>query len=75
MKQNIFLRTLFLALLLLSGSTIRAAVVDTLAVYSEGMKKNVPVVVITPDKPAEACPTGAIAYTGEKTSTEVKNEQ
>ena len=57
MKQNIFLRTLFLALLLLSGSTIRAAVVDTLAVYSEGMKKNVPVVVITPDKPAEACPT------------------
>ena len=57
MKQNIFLRTLFLALLLRSGSTIRAAVVDTLAVYSEGMKKNVPVVVITPDKPAEACPT------------------
>ena len=57
MKQNIFLRTLFLALLLLFGSTIRAAVVDTLAVYSEGMKKNVPVVVITPDKPAEACPT------------------
>lgn len=57
MKQNIFLRTLFLALLLLSGSTIRAAVVDTLAVYSEGMKKNVPVVVITPDKPVEACPT------------------
>lgn len=57
MKQNIFLRPLFLALLLLSGSTIRAAVVDTLAVYSEGMKKNVPVVVITPDKPAEACPT------------------
>lgn len=57
MKRNKYLKILFATALLFAAGTMRAAVVDTLAVYSDGMKKNVQVVVITPDKPAEACPT------------------
>lgn len=57
MKRNSCLKTLFLTVLLLAGGTLRAAIVDTLAVYSDGMKKNVQVVVITPEKTATACPT------------------
>ena len=57
MKRNKYLKILFATALLFAAGTMRAAVVDTLAVYSDGIKKNVQVVVITPDKPAEACPT------------------
>lgn len=57
MKRNKYLKTLFATVLLFAASTIRAAVVDTLAVYSDGMKKNVQVVVITPEKAVASCPT------------------
>ena len=57
MKRNKYLKTLFAAALLFTAGTMRAAVVDTLAVYSDGMKKNVQVVVIVPEKAAGPCPT------------------
>ena len=57
MKRNKYLKTLFAAALLFAAGTMRAAVVDTLAVYSDGMKKNVQVVVITPEKAVASCPT------------------
>ena len=41
MKRNKYLKTLFATALLFAAGTMRAAVVDTLAVYSDGMKKNV----------------------------------
>lgn len=57
MKRNKYLKTLFATVLLFAASTIRAAVVDTLAVYSDGMKKNIQVVVIAPEKTNAPCPT------------------
>lgn len=41
----------FLALLMLGALSVRGAVVDTLAVYSKAMKKNIEVIVITPQSP------------------------
>lgn len=50
-------RSSFLALLMLGALSVRGAVVDTLAVYSKAMKKNIEVIVITPQSPrSTACP-------------------
>ena len=43
------LKLSFLAIFALVAISARGAVVDTLAVYSEAMKKNVQVVVVSPD--------------------------
>ena len=52
MKLELF----FLIFWALSAFSVRGAVVDTLAVYSEAMKKNVQVVVVSPDNNREPKP-------------------
>ena len=43
------LKLSILALFILVAISVKGAVVDTLAVYSEAMKKNVQVVVVSPE--------------------------